>query len=181
MADTVHHPLAFCRTCGPFPVALIELCDSSGVVIGGGAESCPSCGHAAEVIPGRYDSFGAELRLLVDPGISPEALAALRRIAEQAQAGQITADEAKAEAERVAPGTGRLFDVHNWPGQAKATLYASIIGAASLVGAAYITSGPTQTVNLHPVIERVIEGHLRSSTSLSPTGPVPRPRPKPRR
>lgn len=109
-----------------------------------------------EIVPGKYEAFSNHINLLIDPSISREALEALRKIALRAKAEKITPEEAKQEAEKVAPGAGRLFDVANWSDQAKATLYASIIGAIAVVGAAKLASSTT-TVNVVPTIERIVE------------------------
>jgi hypothetical protein len=81
----------------------------------------------AEIVPGNCQAFSDRINVLIGPSISREALAALRQIAMQAQARQITPGEAKEKVEKIVPGAGRLFDVSNWSDQAKATLYASII------------------------------------------------------
>jgi hypothetical protein len=72
--------------------------------------------------------------------------------AKQAQANKITPEEAKEQAERVVLGAGRLFDIANRGDQAKATLYASIIGTIALVVAAKVSSSTT-VVNVEPTTE----------------------------
>jgi hypothetical protein len=85
-------------------------------------------------------------------------LGALRNLAERAKTGKISPQKAKQEAEKIDPNVGKLFDIANWPGQAKATLYASIIGAVAMITAAKIATSPTQTTVTNPtVIERIIE------------------------
>jgi hypothetical protein len=154
---------------------------------------CPRCGRAMEVIPGRYEEGVAnQLNILIDPSISPEALEAIRRLAERAKAGKITPEEAKQEAEKISPKAGKLFDVANWSDQAKADLYAAIIKAtgaiiastAAVIVAAKMASSPAPsvTVNIQPVIERIEtrKETLRGTTSHTPPGHLPKPKPKPR-
>jgi hypothetical protein len=145
--------------------------------------NCPVCQGPSEIIPGKYEVGSDRLNLLIDPSISPAALAAIKDLAEAVHAGRITPEEAKSAAEKIHPKAGKLFDVANWSDQAKATLYAAIIGAAAVLGAAKIASSSNQTVTISPVIERVIERRkddLLSSSSLKPieNPPLPRPRPK---
>lgn len=163
MAD-VQHPTAFCKSHGFFPATLIGIGPGAGGTFIDCKTSCPACGQMSEVVPGTYHAHADRINLLVDRSISPEALAALRRIAEQAKANQITPEEAKEKAEKIAPGAGRLFDVGNWSDQAKATLYASIIGAIAVIGAAKL-AGSTTNVTVAPTTERVIERpvYLRQS------------------
>jgi hypothetical protein len=176
----IHHPIGFCPKCGSFPATAVALGgEGAGGTFIGCSTNCPRCNGDAEIVPGTYEVIGERLSLLVDPSVTPAARAALQEIAKRAQAGEITPQEAKEAAEKIAPGSGKLFDIASWSGQAKATLYAAIIGAAAVVGAAKMASQPSHTVNVQPVIERVIERtDLRSSTSLTPTARLPRPRPK---
>ena len=140
----------------------------------------------SEIIPGVYIAAQRNLNILVDDSISPEARDAIRQLAERLQQGKISVPQAKAEAEQISPNAGQLFDIANWSDQAKATLYASIIAATAVIAAARIASSPSQTVNVQPVIERIIEGEgsnlkgdLESSSSIvAPKIPIPRRKPK---
>ncbi len=87
---------------------------------------------------------------------------------------------------KISPEAGKIFDIANRSDQPKATLYAAIIGATALVFAARMSSSPNLTVNLQPVVERIIEGEkpdlkdrLKSSSAIAP--PIPRRKPKPPR
>jgi hypothetical protein len=186
--DKMNYPPAFCPVRGLFP--------ARAIAIGGGAKNisfhnvatnCPVCNRTSEIIPGVYDSTPVGLNVLIDPSISPEALDAIKRLAQQLQKGEISPEQAKREAEKISPKLAKLFDISDWSDQAKATIYAAIIGAVAVVIAAKIASTSRQTVNVNPVvIERVIESpkkDLLSSTILRPSQgpPLPRSRPTKRR
>ena len=171
------HPPAFCPEHGLF--------EATALIIGSGATTtlihcvtnCPRCGRGSEIIPGVYDATQKNLNVLVDKSISPEALGALRRIIERLQQGEISVHQARAEAEKISPNVAKLFDIANWSDQARATLYAAIIAAVAVVTAAKIASGPSQTIVIQPIIERIIErkSDLLSSSSLRTKKPSPKP------
>jgi hypothetical protein len=182
MPEKHRHPLGFCPSCGPFPAKAIGLAPniSNATFINCGT-NCPTCNGDAEIIPGSCSTMDQRLKLLVHNTISMEALSALCRLAERAQSGEITPEEAQEKAEEIVPGTGKLFDVHNWSDQAKATLYASIIGAIAILVAAKIASAPNQNINIQPVVERVIEpADQNSSSVMAPTDTPPPPKRKPK-
>jgi hypothetical protein len=181
----IFHPIAFCIEHGFFPASAVAFGgEAPPITIKGISTNCPICQGPSEIIPGKYEVVSDRLNLLLDPSISPTALAAVKDLAEAVSAGRISAEEAKRAAEKIHPKAGRLFDVANWSDQAKATLYAAIIGAAAVLGAAKIASSPNQTVTINPVIERVIERRkddLLSSSSMKPIENPPLPRPQPKR
>lgn len=146
-------PPAFCPTHGLFPANQFPISPNSvGQTIIGSKQLCPTCGHPSEIIPGIYNHTPSGLNILLDPSISPEALQALKSIAEKFQRNEISAEEAQRAAEAVVPGTGKLFDVKNWSDIAQATLAASIIGAIGIVAAAGINAtktGDSHTHNVH--------------------------------
>jgi hypothetical protein len=181
----VHHPPAFCPVHGLFPATQFAL----GVGVRqtsfiGCLQTCPRCGRPSEIIPGVYDSIPSGLNILIDKSISPEALAVIRKLVQRLEKGEISSEQAKEEAEKLSPKLGKLFDIANWSDQAKATLYAAIIGATAIVGAARMASSPIQTVNVNPVIARVVERtktDLLSSSALKSSGATPLPKPRPKR
>jgi hypothetical protein len=130
---------------------------------------CPLCGRASEILPGEYEVVGDQLKLLLDPSISADALLKLRTIAERLQRSEISLAEAKENAEAIAPKAGKLFDIGDWSDQAKATLYAAILGAIALVAAAR-ASAPATVVNVtnRPVIERVVPPDARQKKTPLP-------------
>jgi hypothetical protein len=178
----VLNPPAFCSQHGLFPVTAIAIDPGvTGTTFTDCGATCPRCGRVSEIIPGVYDATDDRLNILIDSSISPEALSAVRQLAERLQQGTITSVQAKEEAEKILPRLGKLFDVWNWSDQAKATLWAAILGGAAVIQAARIASAPSQTVIVQPTIERTIETKellLSSSALSSPQVPLPRPRPK---
>jgi hypothetical protein len=152
----IHHPIALCPVHGLFPATAIAL-ENATVGFVSCVTTCPQCGMTSEIIPGTYQARLDRLNLLLDPSISLLALGAIRKLAERAKAGEIDAQEAKREAEKIHPKAGSLFDIANWSDQAKATLYASLIAAVAVIAAARIASSPSQTMIISPtVIERVV-------------------------
>ena len=175
----MHFPMAFCPSHGIFQaVGTVAMENCVGVTITGCETQCPRCGRRAEIVPGEYSTVGPKLNLIVDPSISPEALSALRDIVIRLQKDEITPEEAKASAEKLSPKLGGLFDIANWDGQAKATLYAAIIGATALLASAKISSNEAPTINIQPVVERVIERRTEMLKYSISSIPVPTPRPK---
>lgn len=179
-------PLAFCPTHGLFPAhGTIRFPPRGGITIINSATGCPWCGKRAEIIPGLYENDGDTLNILIDPSISPAALKIIQTLAQKVEAGEIGLDEAKAEAEKVAPKAGRLFDIRNWSDQAQATVLAAGIAAATALILRYAPapSASPQVTNIYnqPVIERVIErtkDRFRYSGIIHQPPPIPRPRPE---
>ena len=189
MAES-HHPPAFCTFHGFFPAASFNIgSGTKGLYLQHLAVDCPVCGRSSEILSGVYRSNEDILEILVDSSISPEALTAIKRITERLQRGEITVPEAKAEAEKISPKAGRLFDIADWSDEAKSRLYSAFliaIGAIAVAGITRTALSPRQTVNVHPVIERVIQEKkpsakdwLRSSSAYStPVVPIPHRRPE---
>jgi hypothetical protein len=185
MPRQVFHPAAFCAVHGIFPATLIPIESGGSAEFNNCVHSCPVCGCDSEIIPGRYEAGSDRLNVLIDPSISPSALAAIRNLAEAVRTGQLSSEDAFREAAKIHPRAATLFDVANWSDQAKATLYAAILGAVAVITAARIASAPSQTVIVNPtVVERVVErakGDLLASSFLQASGKVPLPRPRPKR
>lgn len=181
MAKRVFHPIGFCPNHGVFAVAAIALGENVDLTLNHCTTNCPTCGVDSEIIPGRYETKTDRLNMLVDGSISPQALAAIRDLAEAARRGMISAAEAKKAAEKIHPKAGRLFDVKDWSDQAKATLYAAIIASATAIAVARIAHTPSQTVIMQQVTERVVsKRNLLSSSMLSDSTKTPLPKRRPK-
>jgi hypothetical protein len=152
------------------------------VAILGIAQPCPKCGHPSQIIPGTYDATQDGLNVLIDPSISPDALAAIKHLALRLKNAEITPEQAKKEAEKISPKLGKLFDISGWSDQAKATLYAAVIAAATAVSVAKMTSTPKETTIINQIfIEQSVsrKNKLSSSTTIpNKSIPFPKPRPK---
>jgi hypothetical protein len=143
-------PLAFC------PVDGLFVATGAAVATGNAKLSfshcgtnCPTCGGPSEILPGLYEPDGANIRLLLDPGVSPEALQALQKIIESVQAGTITPEQAIKEAEKVHTGWGRFFDVSKWSNQS-VMLSSAFITALGVIIGAKISPPPAVTVIVNP-------------------------------
>ena len=181
-AKHIFHPLAFCSIHGVFPATVFAIGPHAQITFTNCVANCPVCNRTSEILSGTYKAGVDRINLLLDPGISKRALDELAAIARAARARQITTEEAKQAAEKVHPNAGRLFDVANWSDQAKVTLYAAIIGATAILGAAKMSSTGTTNIRMQPVIERVVTRErldFRGSSSLSWPRNIPLPRPKP--
>jgi len=139
----VQHPLAFCPHDGLFPCTAFAFGEGASVTLLGLSTICPECGGSAEILPGAYEALSDRLTLLLDPSISSEALLALRPVVELLQRSAISLDEARQRADAIVPNGGKLFDIANWSDQAKATLYAAVIGAIAVIAAAKVAGNPS--------------------------------------
>jgi hypothetical protein len=165
-------PLAFCPAHGLF--AASGAASASGdakLIISDCATNCPTCGGSSEMLPGLYEPDGANIRLLLAPGASPEALQALQEIVEAVQAGKMTPEQAVKEAEKVRAGWGRLFDPSKWSNQS-VMLSSAIITALGVIIAAKISSPPSVTVMVNPpaIVQSIApkKRDLLGSTSITP-------------
>ena len=153
-----HHPPAFCRRCGLiFPALAIGLQNTS-VTLKGNAMSCPRCGQMAEIIDGTYSAYKDRLDIVLDPSVSQAARDALLTLVKEVQANRLSLSEAKHRAKKINKRFGKLFDLSDWSGEAKATLFGSILMArATLAGAAATLAVPL----------------LAPATQVAPTVQVP--------
>ena len=144
---TTHYPYAFCTTHGLFEVRGFGMQQSGPghISLIGCTTRCPACGKLSEVVPGQYSDIEGRLNLLLDPSISPEALRAIRSIAERLSRNEITPEEAEAEAEKVAPPLKKLFSKLNT--EAAAMIVAAIMQCAVAIYAAKMSNSGTTTIN----------------------------------
>lgn len=166
MRDT-RSPLAFCPVHGLVP--------ATAFAIGAGAHnitfkdvgvSCPICGKPSEVIPGTYDFTTERLGLVVDPSISPQALRALKSIAERLQEGEISPNEAAKEAATIDPKFGSALIVAAKIGAWAITAVLALIavylqiqsnGASSAEKAAILEALTKQTAVLEQIAAELSE------------------------
>ena len=106
-------PLASCPVDGLFVAAgaAAVATGNAKLIISHCGTNCPTCGGSNELLPGLYEPDGANIRLLLDPGVSAEALEALQKLLRAVVAGEITPERAIKEAEKVHAGWGKLFDL----------------------------------------------------------------------
>jgi hypothetical protein len=92
MISKASHPPAFCPEHGLFPATALALQNVTAITFTHCQTNCPvpECDQACEIIPGQYSADDkGRLDLLLDPSISPEALAALKDIIEKVRDGQL--------------------------------------------------------------------------------------------
>ncbi|MER9398819.1 hypothetical protein NKI46_11880 [Mesorhizobium sp. M0615] len=103
-------PMAFCPVHGLFQaLGAIQISGGASVRITNSMVSCPRCGRDSEILPGTYTESNNQLKYLLDPSISPEALKALLDIAERLQRSEITPQEAVQQAAQIDPAFGGLI------------------------------------------------------------------------
>lgn len=188
MSESLHPP-GFCPIHGIFPVVSVGIQPGrKNIRLHDLGVDCPWCGQSCEVIPGVYDSSQSVLNILLDESISPEALSAIRGIAERLQRGELTLRNAKVEAERLSPKAARIFDFKDWSGRDTATACLSIIAIVTTLLTTKCNPAPTTVVNIQPVIERVVDveqtdlkTRLRSSGAIIRLEDIPPPPIKPER
>lgn len=71
--------------------------------------NCPICGTMSEILPGQYKIVKGSVNLLLDPSVTPEALEALRSVADRLQRNEISREEAIAEASKISPKFSAIF------------------------------------------------------------------------
>jgi hypothetical protein len=175
----LHHPPAFCLTHGIFVATTLSLGEGSTLSAVGAITDCPTCGAISEVLPGRYDVVGGRLNLLLDPSITPEALTALRAIAERLQRNVISRQEAEREAASISSRFTGLF--RGIKQETVATVAAAIITA---IGAVIVAreSSPNTTINYYgppPAAVTDVADPAASYQELPDYGPTPAPKPQP--
>jgi|SRR5215213_927371 len=89
---------------------------------------CTVCGYAdAKISDGIYSATNDAIHILLDPSTSQDMLAALKALAERAQAGKISNEEAEKEAEKISPKYAGLIRKLNPLGPTGWTLLLTII------------------------------------------------------
>jgi hypothetical protein len=121
------------------------------------------------------------LHIILDPALPENVRAALLALVRKVRDNTLDLEQAKAEAEKISPKAGRLFDVADWSDGAKAALYGSCLMAA--VTLAQLASAPekppvviNQTFNLVGPKD-VLRPKFKSTTALTQTPPLPEPNP----
>jgi len=160
-------PLAFCTHHGLVPATAFGIgAGAHNIVFKNVSVSCPICGQTSEVIPGVYDFTTERLDVMVDPSISPQALSALKSIAERLQAGRINPEEAANEAAAIDPKFSKALLVAAKIGAwavtailALITLYLQIQsnGASSAENAAILEALTKQTAVLEQIAAEMSE------------------------
>jgi hypothetical protein len=120
------HPLAYCPTCKiAFPVA--PRTEGGTLVFQNSTTNCPN-GHFARILKPHYQTFQSEIQTTLEH-LRPAARRAAREIWDRLCRREATAEQARAEAERVAPGLGSIFNAENVDDPVKTAILAALFGA----------------------------------------------------
>jgi hypothetical protein len=150
---TSHHPPAYCASCNfLFPVTGLGVSDGSSISSVNNLANCPRCGRLVKVLDGTYAAVGDALNAVLSPDVSLEARAALMRLVVSVQEKRLGLDEAKRQAEQISPKLGKIFDISEWSGDARA----AFLGSVMLTIATLAVAGATVTAPLFspaPVVQ----------------------------
>jgi len=132
---------AFCPVHGLFPTrGVIAASPGVNFEMLGCKVNCfyPGCDKQAEIIPGNYSSLPDSLNVFIDPSISPEALSAIKNIAERLQRKEITPEQAHKEASTFGDRVAELFRPNKLRSSSSAAIVSAIIAVSGAMGAAAI-------------------------------------------
>lgn len=111
MSVRYNHILAYCPIDGLFEVPGLQLSPLAKGNYFSGSTNCPACGRDSEFVPGVYDSLPNGIRVLLDPSISRDALAALQEIAQRLQRNEVSPENAVEQASAIDPKFGRSLGI----------------------------------------------------------------------
>jgi hypothetical protein len=101
---------AKCKSCGyNYTSNSIHIENSFGVTLSGNTETCPRCGARAQLQSGTYDFVGDVISAFRAPGMSREKISTLKALAEKAKNGEITAEDAVENANKIDPAIQRML------------------------------------------------------------------------
>ena len=104
-------PLAYCPTCrAAFPLA--PRAEGGTRVFQNSTTTCPN-GHFARILNAHYQAFEAEIQAMLELN-GRAAHRAVLGLWNRVRAGEITAEQARAEVESSRPGLDSIFDAVNF-------------------------------------------------------------------
>lgn len=170
-------PSGFCLTHGIFPMDYVRFSADAKLWIEGTKTYCPVCDSLCEIIPGAYQLIGGRLNILLHPSISPEALSAIRDVAQKLQRNEISKEEADSEVSKISPDLAGLL--RGLKQESVATIAAAIISAVTAVALAKMAAPSTTIVNNYyggsPALSHATS--ITKSPVLPEFGPVPNDKP----
>ncbi len=117
-------PLAYCPTCKvAFPI--VPRAEGGTLVFQNSTTNCPN-GHFARVLNAHYQAFEAEIRALLESN-GRAAHRAVLALWDRVRAGEITAEQARAEVERTRPGLASIFSAANFSDPVKKAILDALI------------------------------------------------------
>jgi hypothetical protein len=125
---TIAHPLAYCPTCRiAFPLAKRR--EGGAFVVQNSSTNCPN-GHFARVLNAHYQAFETHVQATLENGgqaARKPVLGLWRRLHRQ----EMSPERAQAEAERIKPGLGSIFDAANFSDPTRKAVLEALITAAA--------------------------------------------------
>jgi hypothetical protein len=122
----IAHPLAYCPTCKiAFPIAPRH--EGGTVVFQNSTTNCPN-GHFARILNAHYQTFETEIRATLGnygQSVHRAVLALWGKLGRR----EITPERAQAEAERIKPGLGSIFNAANFSDPVRKAILAALVSA----------------------------------------------------
>jgi len=125
---TAAEPLAYCPTCKiAFPVAKRR--EGGTFVVQNSSTNCPN-GHFARVLNAHYQAFESEIQATLENG-GAAARKTVRALWGRLSRRETTAEQAHAEAERIEPGLGSIFDAANFSDPTRKAILDALVSASA--------------------------------------------------
>jgi hypothetical protein len=122
----VGRPLAYCPTCKiAFPLA--PRAEGGTLVFQNSTTTCPN-GHFARILNAHYQAFEAEIQAMLESN-GRAAHRAVLALWNRVGAGEITAEQARADVEKSRPGLHSIFDAANFSDPVKKAILDTLISA----------------------------------------------------
>jgi hypothetical protein len=122
----VGRPLGYCPTCKiAFPIA--PRTEGGTLVFQNSTTTCPN-GHFARILNAHYQTFEAEIQAMLESN-GRAAHRAVLALWNRVRAGEITAEQARAEVESTRPGLASIFSAANFSDPVKKAILDALISA----------------------------------------------------
>jgi hypothetical protein len=120
----VGRPLAYCPTCRiAFPI--VPRAEGGTLVFQNSTTTCPN-GHFARILNAHYQAFETETQAMLESN-GREAHRAVLALWNRVRAGEITAEQARADVERTRPGLSSIFSAANFSDPVKKAILDALI------------------------------------------------------
>jgi hypothetical protein len=120
----VGRPLAYCPTCRiAFPI--VPRAEGGTLVFQNSTTTCPN-GHFARILNAHYQAFETETQAMLESN-GRAAHRAVLALWNRVRAGEITAEQARAEVEETRPGLSSIFSAPNFSDPVKKAILDALI------------------------------------------------------